>query len=94
MITSADVCRRNFAGIVGLNRTAVGCALVAVLCGCAAPYVYRSTAGEVPSEQTLMECARLATRATIGMLGGFEGGVLKASITHECLAMKGYAQQQ
>jgi len=25
----------------------------------------------------------------MGILGGFEGGVLKASITRECLAMKG-----
>ena len=73
----------------GLSRTVVGCAWVAVLCGCAAPYFYRNTAGEVPSEQALMECARLGTRATMGILGGFEGGVLKASITRECLAMKG-----
>jgi len=79
---------------VGLSRTVVGCALAAALCGCAAPYAYRNTAGEVPSEQALMECARLATRATMGILGGFEGRVLKASITRECLAMKGYAQQE
>ena len=89
MTTSPYTLRRNFAGLVGFNRIACGIALTASLCGCAAPYFYRNTAGEVPSEQALMECARLGTRATMGILGGFEGGVLKASTTRECLAMKG-----
>ena len=93
MITSPYILRQNFAGLVGVNRIACGIALTASLCGCAAPYVYRNTAGEAAPEQALMECARSATRGTIGILGGFEGGFLKASLMRECLAMKGYAQQ-
>jgi len=93
MITSPYTLRRNFAGPVGFNRIARGIALTASLCGCAAPHVYRNTAGEAAPEQALMECARLATRSTIEILGSFEGALLKASMTRECLAMKGYAQQ-
>ena len=93
MITSPYILRQNFAGLVGVNRIACGIALTALLCGCAAPHVYRNTAGEAAPEQFLMECARLATRGTIEILGSFEGALLKASMTRECLAMKGYAQQ-